>query len=309
MGKRHDIKLLGPAVQADRISGPLLHELLHVIVEGTQRAVRLLLDGKSRARGTQPAWLRPASQFDVVTPQTAGPGTVRIESRRLSELVPDTAGVRALLAGLGAETTGLDLFEDALEDALAGTADSDRFDEGLVETFSELSRLFEDGVEAVEILNGRTISVLPEGLERVRQLRRQTPPPQAVRIAGKLDAIRHSDRMFTLVLDEGVVLRGYAERAAPGQLAALFGKAVAVSGTAVFRPSGTVLRVDAEQLEPIAPEQVRLWSKVPKPLLAPLDIRALHEAQGPRTGINALLGQWPGDESDEEIRVALESMS
>jgi hypothetical protein len=31
--------------------------------------------------------------------------------------------------------------------------------------------------------------------------------------------------------------------------------------------------------------------------------------QGPRSGINAIFGRWPGDESDEEIMEALERLS
>jgi hypothetical protein len=32
-------------------------------------------------------------------------------------------------------------------------------------------------------------------------------------------------------------------------------------------------------------------------------------AQGPQTGINAIIGQWPGEETDEEISELLEELS
>jgi hypothetical protein len=227
----------------------------------------------------------------------------------LRELLPEQVLSRSILGKEEQQKTGLDLFEEGLEDALAGSADSERFDEGLVETFSDLARLFDQGLEELEIINGRTIPVRPDGVERVQQLRRQTPAPQAVRVAGKLDAIRHSDRMFTLVLNSGAPLKGYAERIEAGQLASLFGKDAVVHGMAVFRPSGTVLRIDADSIEATAPEQMQLWAKMPKPILAPLDARSLREPQGPRTGVNAIIGQWPGDETDEELRAALKSHS
>jgi hypothetical protein len=306
MSTRHDIKLHGPGVRNDRISGPLFYEILHVVVEGTQRAVRLRFDGKSKARGTQPAWLRPASQFDLVTTGDLGPGVVRIETRPLSELLADSASRTLLLGDTEGGKTSLDLFEEGLEDALAGAADSDRFDEGLVETFSDLSRLFDQGVEGVEFINGRTIPVSPEGMDRVQRLRRETPPPQAVRVAGRVDAIRHSDRMFTLILESGTVLKGYADRLDPARLAALFGRPAIVSGTAIFRPSKAILRIDADQIESAAAEQLQIWAKIPRPVLGSLDLRSLRETQGPRTGINAIIGEWPGDESDQEIQAGLE---
>lgn len=148
-----------------------------------------------------------------------------------------------------------------------------------------------------------------EPVERVARLRRQVPAPQATRVAGKLDSIRYSDRMFTLVLDSGMVLKGVAERLEPEQLASLFGQLAVVSGIAVFRPSGSVLRLEAEQIQAISPDQAALWAKPPRPLLAPLDIRSLRVSQDALSGIHAIYGQWPGDESEEELLAAIEEMS
>lgn len=44
-------------------------------------------------------------------------------------------------------------------------------------------------------------------------------------------------------------------------------------------------------------------------LVRKLDLEALHQPQGPDTGINAIIGKWPGDESEEEILALLEEMS
>ena len=39
---------------------------------------------------------------------------------------------------------------------------------------------------------------------------------------------------------------------------------------------------------------------------APQDFRV---PQGPQSGLNAIIGKWPGDESDDEIAKALERLS
>ena len=44
-------------------------------------------------------------------------------------------------------------------------------------------------------------------------------------------------------------------------------------------------------------------------LVRKLDRRALHQPQGLSSGINAIIGRWPGDESDEEIMALLEELS
>jgi hypothetical protein len=48
---------------------------------------------------------------------------------------------------------------------------------------------------------------------------------------------------------------------------------------------------------------------VRSPLVRRLDLKALHVPQGPDSGINAIMGKWPGDESEEEILAALEELS
>lgn len=46
-----------------------------------------------------------------------------------------------------------------------------------------------------------------------------------------------------------------------------------------------------------------------KTLVRKLDLEALRKPQGPDSGINAIIGKWPGDESDEEILPLLEKLS
>lgn len=43
--------------------------------------------------------------------------------------------------------------------------------------------------------------------------------------------------------------------------------------------------------------------------LKKFDYAALHKPQGPNSGINAVIGKWPGDETDEEINALLEELS
>jgi hypothetical protein len=132
---------------------------------------------------------------------------------------------------------------------------------------------------------------------------------QRVRIAGKVDEIRYSDRAFTLILQSGEQIRGVLAEGEPEALTPFFGKLAVVDGVAQFRPSGSVLHLDAALLQPASEQDLALWSETPRPLFAPLDLRELMRPQRPTTGINAIIGAWPGDETDEEIFRMLEEMS
>ena len=82
-----------------------------------------------------------------------------------------------------------------------------------------------------------------------------------------------------------------------------------IDGLAVFRPSGRLLRIEAEGIEPAAEADLGVWSRQPRPTFAALAEHHLFQAQGPRTGINAIIGQWPGDETEEEFLAALAELS
>jgi hypothetical protein len=165
------------------------------------------------------------------------------------------------------------------------------------------------GFDRIELVDGQSLRLDREVMSSLENVQARVPPPRQVRVAGKLEQIQHSDRRFALAVGSAVV-RGVAqEGVTPEQLGALFGHQVVVSGQAVFRPSGSVLRLEADAFDE-AGEQIGLWERVPKPLFGGAEATAKYLVpQGPRSGIAAIIGRWPGDEDDEEIVAALEHTS
>jgi hypothetical protein len=306
------IRLEGPRAAGARLSAVILRDLLDLVLEGSRKALRLRVEGRSTAPGTSPSWLSEAAGFDVVGLKE-GSSIVELEALPLWEAAPSRFQQGDFFLDIDTSRSSLSLFEESFEEALKGQEEADLFDMALLKTLADFSKLFAGGIERIEIADRsagrmRTLEVKPDRLERVEQLWRKTPQDLRVRLAGRLDTIRHSDRMFTLVLGSGETLRGIAEGVEHGTLTRFFGQTVIVSGRAVFRPSGSVLRLEADRIEP-ATGDVSLWSRLPVSLLGDLDRRTLYKPQGPRTGINAIFGRWPGDESEAEILQALEEMS
>jgi hypothetical protein len=159
------------------------------------------------------------------------------------------------------------------------------------------------------IVNRRVLSVSPDGLARIEEIERKIPRPRQVKVAGELDQIRYSDKVFILALPTGERVRGLAEGITPHDLKSLWGTQVVVGGCAFFRPSGALARIEASQITPASERDVGVWSAMPKPLGQTLDVRELSKPQGPRSGINAIIGKWPGDESDDAVDEALGSLS
>lgn len=308
---KYSLRLLGPEARGARISGRLLRAVLDVLTEGARGALRLRAEGRSTARGTVPSWLVRAADFDVIGFKP-GSTVIELEASPLEEVAPERFAQGDFLLELNPADTSLGLLQGSLAEALEGKQDSDLFDEGLLGKFEGFGEILSREVTAIELTNGLPggrpgVTVDSDRLASVRRLRRETPPAQRVRVAGRLDAIRHSDRMFTLMLETGATLRGVAEGVPPEVLAGLFGKMAVVSATAFFRPSGKTLRLEADHIEP-AGDDSAFWSVEPRPLWGAAEL-SLRQPQGPRSGINAIMGQWPGDESDEELARALEELS
>jgi hypothetical protein len=117
--------------------------------------------------------------------------------------------------------------------------------------------------------------------------------------------------MFTLILESGAHVRGVvtgdsADLSAFGEL---WGRDVVVTGVAEFRPSGSVLRIEAERIERADSRDLSVWGAEPQPIFDVLDVRALRQPQGPRSGVNAIFGQLADVESDDDIIEALDRLS
>ncbi len=306
-----ELRLTGQAAQGARLEAGLLRDLLNVLVTGAQGALRLRVEGRSRATGPDPAWLAAAARVDVVG-LSEGSTTIALESPAICDAAPQRFAQGELFHDFDRSSSAIHLFVESLREAMRARADSELYDQTLLRTFASLSSVFEAGLAAVEIRNCReaaATAVTADRLAGVTRLIRDTPPSQRVRLAGQLDTIRHSDRMFVLVLDDGTTIKGVAEAAAPRQLADQFGKPVVITGLAVFRPSGRVLRVEADSVEPAGNQELTVWSRQPRPSFGRLEERSLIQPQGPRSGLNALIGQWPGDETDEQFLAAVAELS
>jgi hypothetical protein len=176
-------------------------------------------------------------------------------------------------------------------------------------SFERFGALLDQGVDSVELVKGRTLRVNRESLENVHKLASRSFAPQRVRVAGTLETIRYSDCRFVLVLEDASTLAGTAIDLGNEVLREFFGRPVVVTGKAAFRASGKPLRIDAEHIEPASEEDSKIWSAAPRPLLGPFPTRQVREEQRAKGGLAAVLGKWPGDETDEEVQAALESLS
>jgi hypothetical protein len=273
-------------------------------------SVRMAVEGTSASVGAPPAWLRRAGDVRVLGFDEYKDNTLlNVEAPILGEAAEELYAQDELWPSKPDPTeTAVNIFAKALQDVCRANPESQLYDRHLLKRFSSFNRVFERGVLSVGVpltLDDHQFSARMDehAVRNARELSDRTPPPQAIRITGKLDMIRHSTRSFGLVTDDGNEVRGVFETQDwSEETKEYLGKRVLVLGKAVFRPSGSLLRIDVAAVEG-GEGQPLLFAKLPKPRAARPEI--LRSKPSDKYGVAAFFGTWPGEESEEDFESAV----
>lgn len=292
--------------------GLLLAELPSAI----RGAVSMALRNRSRASGKQPGWLKRASDLRLTGHAGNGMTQLRLELPALQHAAPEIYNQQELFESgrPNGGLTALDLLIQALRDVDSNQVDSVAFDLQLLRQIARFKRFFKASPFTAFLISGSSsepnvkIRVTKETTENSERLYGGTPMPQRVRLVGTLDGLEASTQRFSLLLDAGERVLGVYPEELSDQLKELWRKRVLVLGTSVFRASGNLLRVEAESIDDGA-NASSLFSAPPTAGNTRLDSSRLRKSQGVRSGMAAIMGCWPGDETDQEIEEALEQVS
>lgn len=290
------------------VSSPLLR-----LLESTARpSVRMLLEGTSASVGASPAWLARASDIGTLGfRMEQGRSFLSVKAPRLGEAVPQLFEQPSLwpMAAMP-DDTALQVMGKIAEAVRRKQVESDLYDRPLLKQFGAWGGLLKRELRSVAfpLANAEVDSIGQidgEVVTNAKALSLQTPSPRQVRVVGKLDMVRHSTRSFGLVLASGEEIRGILTDGSSEMLQGYFGKEITVLGKAIYRASGTLLRLDASEI--LASSEGReAFSKIP-----PASVRAYKPErrwQSSKAGIAAFFGSWPGEETDRELLEALEEL-
>jgi hypothetical protein len=297
-----------------RVPSQALGCVLERIPDAVRQSVRMAVEGRSRARGKRPDWLRAAADIRFLGHEGDDQTILHFEAPTLGDAAPRLYEQQELWPTKPeAQDTGFDILADVFRDVAARNADSERFDRPLLDSLADFRKVLngtftEMMVPSRPTSTGPQVVVTPQVVEIARSLYTNTPQPQRVRLVGKLDMIRASTQSFGVLLDDGQEIRGVLVEGDIESIGPFLNQRVLVVGKAVYRASGRPLRIDAEGVTKTADEG-RFFSSIPKPVRQHFDLRETVREQQHKLGIAAIIGKWPGDETEEEIRQALKELS
>jgi hypothetical protein len=299
LGSRPRPELIGPVLSG--IEGTLLD------------AVRMGFLHSSRARGRVSASLRAAADarflghtgedgatllhFDIPTF-----GSVAAEFFQQRLLWDD---------GPKPEETAFELFGAALHDVAVRRTDSSSFDPGLLRRIRTYQRVLTRGVDRItmpDTLVERRGQIDAEVVIAASELYAVTPTPRRVRVTGRLDVMGASQGVLKLEVKSGEFVTALWEGDAPVEsLREFFNRDVVIEGIGVFRPSGSLLRIDADAIAP-ATSQDEFFRSIPTGTVQRDYHQLARLKPGEKSVYAQLRGSLAGDDSDEEFEAALAAL-
>jgi len=132
------------------------------------------------------------------------------------------------------------------------------------------------------------------------------PSPRRVRVTGRLDVMGASQGVLKVDVKPGEIVTALWNGDEPVEcLREFFNRDVVIEGIAVFRPSGSLLRIDAEAIAP-ASTQDEFFRGIPT---VQRDYHKLAQLRaGEKCAYAQLRGSLAGGESDEEFQAALATL-
>jgi hypothetical protein len=289
------------------VGGPLLNQL-----EKTVRpCVRMALTGRSSVVGQPPGWLRAAWDFRALEFSRRDGNTVlHIAAPTLGVAAPRVFEQQTLWEkAVRPDETALDLFGKLVDDVRAQSGSSDAYDEPLLQRLTGWQGLLQTKVKAVRLPNVGFMSPGAELDESVvmaaRALSSRIPAPRQIRLVGKIDMVRWSTRSMAIRVEDGSEYRCAVVNEDIGDLGQYGGHEVTVIGKAIYRPTGSVFRLDVEQVLNTTVGR-GAYSDVPFPFENRYETE--RKRQTPRSGVAAVFGSWPGDETDQELLAGLSEL-
>ena len=268
----------------------------------------------SRAKGRISDALKAAAQVRFVGFDADGDRATVLKFRvpRFGEVAPELfAQGKMWDDGPAADATAFDLLGLAIRDVAARKENSTHFDEPLLRRVSGYEALLNRGLSRISIntaAGGDPPTIDHQVAAIARELSRGTPPSRRVRVTGRLDLMGASQGVLKLHVCPGQIVTALWSGLEPlERFCEHFNRDVVMEGTGVFRPSGTLLRIDADALVPATPQDEFFRDA---PSAAPVrDYQQLARLRaGEASAFAKLHGSVPAEESDEAFMAALETL-
>ena len=270
--------------------------------------MRLLATGRGVRRGYDPKWLNDltdftiteltATEIEVTAPALRGIDNDLFRQQDFWLIEPDL------------DHTALDILSLAVDDICSEGSSGERFDESVLQAIASFKRFVKQPIIKLTIHQleekCRLIELDFEVINRAHQRLQNFAAAQAHLVSGILDRIEHKYKKFRLLVGDQQTLLGSmnSKQLDVESLRPLWGKRTTVSGIVYFKADGQPRIIEANRICKASNTDV-LFEKLPTDETGDWEELIKAAKFNPMT----LWGNWPGDETFEELMQMLNEMN
>jgi hypothetical protein len=308
-------RLEGPSGLGAKPRPELIGPVLTHLHDTLQDAVRMGFLHSSRARGRIPKGIKAAADVRYIghSPAEDNATLLRFEVSPFGEAAADLFKQARLWDDMPTrDQTAFELLGAALDDIGSRREESNRFDPGLLRRIARYKGILRRGLSRIVLPDvgcTRPSQFDTAVINAAQAMSETTPQPRRVRVSGRLDLMGVSQGVIKIHVESGAVVTALWEGKDPiDELRLLLNRNVVCEGMGVFRPSGTLLRIDADAVAEAKARDAG-FAVVPRAARAGDITRQLRLKPGEASVYGEFLGAVPAEESDEAFVAAIEAMS
>ncbi len=211
------------------------------------------------------------------------------------------------------EATPMALVINSFHSALSENQNEADIDKPLLKSLLNFKKNFISDNEIFYLANRGTVPevrLTKNDFQKISLLEESIPEPNKVIVNGQLDEIKISKGRLGLQTEKGIVTVIAKNKTVLNTILEFIGKEITISGLAHYKPNGQVSFVEVKEFgKPNATD--KYFSKKPNAMTAKQQLLfQVKQGKGSKSfeALKAMVGMWPGDETDEEFEQLLKEI-
>ena len=300
----YEIRLAGADQDNGKIDLQRLAQLALAITEIAKGALQIRLQGFSTERGRKSDRINKALKIRLADLKP-GSTILELECDTFKEALNGHQGdvFRPEILHELPDQTPMTLVIESFMQALDYKEDASQLDKALLKKLKHFEKVFVSDDESVTMANSGSIPTLnlkKTDFKKIQILEDSIPEPHEIIINGVVDELKFSKSRVVITTSDGIVNGILSEDLEPHEISKYWGKELTISGNAHYLPSGKMSFVYIERLfEPTQAD--RYFSKPSKKETVEQQIQRQQKHLKAHNLLGEIIGQWPGDESIDEI--------
>jgi hypothetical protein len=301
---KYEIRLAGADQDDGKIDLDRLVQLAQSITSIARGALQVKLVGVSNEKGRRSQKISTALKIKL-SDLKKGSTILELECDSFKSTLQGQPGdlFKSEILEQLPDKTPMTLVIESFREAINYSEDSTLLDKPLLKKLKDFKKVFISNDELLTISNQGSIpeiSLRKSDFKRIGILEDSFPEPQETVINGVVEELKYSKLRVGIATKQGLVNAVLSEELEPMDISKYWGKELTISGRMHFLPSGKPSFIYIERI--FKPGELDdYFSKPVNKLNIEQQIQKKIKNQKHTNFLGDIVGQWPGDESIDEI--------